>query len=216
VTTYLAESDAGNHRWVRIEVARSQVVSAFLDEIEGREFGCRMDECRGITLGERDALGARAIVMRGAELAETSVGAAPNDGVVLEGELRLEGENQAAGLACTDQGVSIVSAQGSAVTFCPHDGAGFEVGDDGNRTYRFTSLNGGTLLVGVDQASRVQRVEYIDDGVERCTAAQCAGVGVSAPGAAGERTFTFLGTSLSDAEGMRSATLNGTLKVPAL
>ena len=121
------------------------------------------------------------------------------------------------GLACTDQGVSITSADGSAASFCPKGGAGFEIGANGGRVYRFSSLEGESVLVGVARDQQVHRVEYLGESSHVCVEEACANVRVSGLDASGARTVTFTGTTLVEtSQGNGNTTLNGTLKVPPL
>jgi hypothetical protein len=109
----------------------------------------------------------------------------------------------------------VTAADGAATSFCPKGGAGFEVAPEGGRVYRFTSLEGESILVGVGREGAVRRVEYQADSARGCEATACFGVQVSTPGPQGERTVTFTGTTLADTAGSTTA-LNGILKVPAL
>jgi hypothetical protein len=139
------------------------------------------------------------------------------EAVRVRGKLETVPEDKVPGLACTEQGVRITLRDGAFVPFCPKGGAGFEIGDDGKRTYRFTSLDGESILVAVDGSHLAQRVEYQGEVVLACSTYACGSVHVSPPDSAGARIFTFTSTTLSEPGAVeRGAELNGTLIVPAL
>jgi hypothetical protein len=182
------------------------------------ELRCREAACAGITIGARDVQGARLIRLDNAKLLpQLSVGTAVDGGVQLNGQLRTPPEEQLAGLACTDQGVTIVSSRSSSTAFCPRGGAGFELVGDGTKLYRFTNLDGESIGVSVDDAERVKRVEYQGEEKLVCSSPACARVQISTPGPSGERTFTFSGTTLTESSKAESnAVMSGTLILPPL
>jgi len=120
-------------------------------------------------------------------------------------------------LACTDQGVSIVTSDSSSQTFCPRGGAGFEIADDGTRRYRFTSLDGESIVVATDRNQQIRQVRYEGEISLACRSVDCGSVRMSAADAAGARRFTFSGTTLIETEsGQSNAVLNGSLILPPL
>ncbi len=218
VRTYSVETTGKTLRRLQIDVAGGAILSAALAATNSApaEFECKATSCKGITLGKRDSQGVRIVHLQQAVLLRAS-GASPEDRAVITGTLTTTAEDQVPGLACTNEGVNVTAADGAAATFCPKGGAGFELVADGGRVYRFTSLDGESILVGVGQDQRVRRVEYQGDTTLSCVAEACFGAHVSQLGVSGERTVTFAGTTLaegSQADG--NTTLNGTLKVPDL
>jgi hypothetical protein len=216
VRVYEVEAIQGPQHSLRIEALGSAVLSAALRTGASLRFRCEGD-CRGILIGRHDVEGARTITLNQLSLpdARADGSSSPRDVATLTGELRTVPEDRVPALACAGQGVSMVTSDGSASTFCPNGGAGFEIGADGSRRYRFTNLDGASILIGVDEDHRARRVEYEGEEVLVCAAA-CS-VRVSRLGEAGERIFTFEGTTLLEAPmGQRNAVLNGTLIVPSL
>jgi hypothetical protein len=120
-------------------------------------------------------------------------------------------------LACAGQGVSIVTSDSSSQTFCPQGGAGFEIGDDGAKRYRFTSLDGESILVATDENQQIRQVQYEGEVSLACRSAECSSVRISAADAEGAHRFTFSGTTLIETEsGQSNAVLNGSLILPPL
>jgi len=217
VRLYEVEAMQGAQYSLRIEALGSAVLSAALRGGASLRFRCEKGDCRGIVIGRHDVEGVRTIALNNAALSEVRADGSPSPRAVatLTGELRTVPEDRLPALACAGQGVSVVTSDGSASTFCPNGGAGFEIGADGHRRYRFTNLDGASILIGVDDDHHARRVEYEGEEVLVCAAA-CR-VRVSRYSAAGERTFTFEGTTLLEATmGQRNAVLNGTLIVPSL
>jgi subtilisin family serine protease len=207
----VAATDSSN-RWLRIEALGTTVLSAAMGDGSTADFRCTEEHCKGIVIGRHDVEGARVISLSRAALPAVR---SPASSAFVSGEIRTLPEDRLPGLACTDQGVTLVTSDGSATTFCPKGGAGFEIGADGHRRYRFTNLDGVSIVVGVDQQHRVLRVEYEGDSTLTC--ATGCGVRVSDADASGERTFTFAGTTLTETGlAQRNAVLNGTLIVPPL
>jgi hypothetical protein len=203
---------------LRIEAVGATVLSAALGTGVAADFQCRQEDCKSISIGKRDARGVRVIALNNTALARTSAGGTTSaaGSATLTGKLLTVPEESLAG-ACAEQGVSIVASDGSSAPFCPKGGAGFEIAEDGSKVYRFMNLDGESILIAVDQRHRVQSVEYRGDTSVSCSAVACGGVYSSAASANGERTFTFVGTTLADAANERiDAVLNGTLIVPSL
>jgi hypothetical protein len=211
VRVYRVESLSGPGYTLRIEAAGSSILSAALGIDGEKVFRCDRKACAGLEIGRHDVESVRVISLNQVALANTR-----DERVTVSGRLQTMPEDQVPGLACTGQGVSIITSDSSSMTFCPKGGAGFEIGNDGNRTYRFTNLDGASLLVAVDQDHRARRVEYQGDVALICSSSTC-GVQISAANSAGERTFTFAGTTLLEVStGQSNAVLNGTLLVPPL
>lgn len=218
VREYRVESVGTPAQSLRVQTSGKTVLAVSLATGSAREFRCAGNDCVGVEIGPRDSTGARTITLEKLLLTAGSSAdeADPENRVLVSGTLKTLPEDRIAGLACTEQGVSIITSDGSSGTFCPRGGAGFEIGDDGRRTYRFTSLEGETILVAVDESHRVLKVEYQGDNTLACGAAACR-THVSEPTTAGERVFTFSGATLLDTSGdARNAVLNGTLIVPPL
>jgi hypothetical protein len=188
---------------LRIDAAGTMVIAAQLGDFE-----CREAACMGISISRHDVQGIRTITLSSAILKHGA------DATTIDGKLRTLPEEQV--MPCEGQGVSVVTSDSSTSSFCPQGGAGFEIGNDGARTYRFTNLDGESILVAVDDAERVKRVTYEGESTLACTGAACS-VRISAPDSAGARTFTFGGTTVIDTtSGQRNAVLNGTLVLPPL
>lgn len=221
---YTVETSAAPKRWLRIGAAGSTVISAGLGlgaspDIQAEpEFQCEGRGCKGIVIGPHDSQGVRTIAMDHAVLVAATANKVPSadEIVMVTGSLQTVAEENLPGLACTGQGVNITTSEGSALSFCPQDGAGFETGPGGNRVYRFSSLDGESVLVAVDDNQAVRQVEYRGERDRVCAAAACVGVRVSSPDPSGERTVTFAGTTVVEAQGNSGAVLNGTLRVPRL
>jgi hypothetical protein len=216
VRSYRASLGKSPSRWLRIDAIGSRVLAAAIEGEGGLDFRCR--DCGGIRIGTRDVQGARVIQLEGARLMpQFSVGAASDGGVQLDGQLRTPPEEQLASLACTDQGVTIVTSESSSSSFCPRGGAGFEMAGDGTKSYKFTNLDGESIRVAVDESERVRRVEYQGEATLVCGSPACASVRISEPGPSGERTFTFSGTTLTEVSKAESnAVMSGTLLLPPL
>jgi|GEM_PF-3172356 len=215
VRTYRVEMHGESARWLRIDAIGTRVLSVALGGTSARapDFRCKESSCSGVSISRHDAQGVRTISLSNLRLRPAHSG----DDAWVSGEIRTHPEDQVAGASCPDQGLSIVTSDGSVSAFCPNGGAGFELGDDGNRTYRFTNLDGASILVALDEAQRVQQVRYEGDDTLACRGSTCGHVGVSAADAKGPRTFTFAGTTLIESSaGEHNAVLNGTLVVPPL
>jgi hypothetical protein len=208
VRSYRVASLEAPNRWLRIDAVGTRVLSAAFGGLDTRDFRCSETQCSGIAIGPRDVQGARII----------SLNQTYGDGAVLvSGQLRTVPEEQLAGLACTDQGVSITTSDSSSVSFCPKGGAGFEMSGDGVKTYRFSNLDGESIRVAVDRAEQVTRVEYSGESTLACRPPSCGAIHISPPNGSGERTFTFAGTTLIETnQADRSAVMSGTLVLPQL
>jgi hypothetical protein len=214
VRRYQVDAVDSSQRWLRIEAVGSTVLSAALGLGVSKQFQCRESDCAQIAIGRRDVQGVRVISLRAASLSSVS---GNEENAVVSGELSTSPEDRLPGLACTDQGLNITTSDSSSFSFCPKGGAGFELGSDGNKTYQFTSLDGESIRVAVDQNERVKQVVFQGDSTLACKSAACGIVRLSAVDRAGERTFTFAGTTLIEtSKADRNAVLNGTLILPAL
>jgi hypothetical protein len=216
--SYRVDLGESPRRWFRIDAIGSRVIAGAVGGEGDHEFQCREKACSGITIGARDVRGARIIDLRDARLLpQFAVGAAVDGGVKLSGQLNTPPEEQLASLACTDQGVTIVTSDSSSNAFCPRGGAGFEMAGDGTKSYRFMNLDGESIRVAVDEGERVRRVEFAGEQTLACGGSSCAGVRISPPGPSGERTFTFAGTTLTEtSQADRNAVMSGTLILPPL
>jgi hypothetical protein len=206
-------------RWLRVEVAGSTVLSAAWGGSSQPDFYCRAGDCKGILISRRDAQGVRVMILERASLRRLHADGTPSAEapLLLSGRVEVPPEEPLPALACTDQGVSIVTSDGSSQSFCPKGGAGFEMGEDGNKRYRFTSLDGESILVGVDQSHQIKHVAYEGEVSLACRAFECGSVQISAPDTAGARRFTFTGATLIEtSRGESNAVLSGSLILPPL
>jgi hypothetical protein len=205
-------------RWLRVEAAGGTILSAAWGSDLRPDFQCQAAECKGISISRRDARGARVMTFERTSLMQASSGGMQSiqQSVQLSGRFDIPAE-QLSELACADQGVSIVTSDSSSQTFCPHGGAGFEMNDDGTRRYRFTSLDGESILVATDRNQQVSQVQYEGEVSLACRSAECANVRISAIGTEGAQRFTFSGTTLIETQsGQSNAVLNGSLVLPPL
>jgi hypothetical protein len=218
VRSYRAVLGKSTSRSLRIDAIGSRVLAAAIEGAGSTDLRCSEAACAGIRIGVRDVEGARLIHLERVKLQpQFSVGSAVDGGVEINGQLRTPPEDRLAGLACTDQGVTIVTSESASTSFCPHGGAGFELASDGTKSYKFTNLDGESIRVAVDEAERVRRVEYQADATLVCRSPACASVRISQPGSSGERTFTFFGTTLTEVSRAESnAVMSGTLILPPL
>lgn len=201
-------------RWLRVEVAGSTILSAAWGNDQRPDFHCQGTECKGITIGRRDARGARVMTLAGTQLRPTAANETPY--LRLSGQLTIPPETLPE-FACAEQGVSIVTSDSSSQTFCPLGGAGFEIADDGTRRYRFTSLDGESIVVATDQDQRIRQVQFDGEISLACQSFGCGSVRISTADAEGAQRFTFAGTTLLDTDsGQSNAVLNGTLILPPL
>lgn len=218
VRSYQIATLTAPQRWLRVEVAGGAILSAAWGSELRPDFHCQAAGCQGITIGRRDAQGARVMTLERVALMRTSSNgtlSAP-ESVRLSGRVEIPAE-ELSELACPDQGVSIVTSDSSSQVFCPQGGAGFEIGDDGTRRYRFTNLDGESILVATDQDRQVRRVHYEGEVVLACRAIECGSVRISAADTEGASRFTFSGTTLIDADsGQSNAVLNGSLILPPM
>jgi hypothetical protein len=213
VRSHQVASLTAPQRWLRVEVAGGDILSVAWGSELRPDFQCQAAECEGITIGRRDAQGVRVMTLE-----QTSLNGTPpvQGSVQLSGRLEIPPEPLSE-LACADQGVSIVTSDSSSQTFCPGGGAGFEINDDGTKRYRFTSLDGESILVATDQNQQVRQVQYQGEISLACRSVECGSVRISAADASGARRFTFSGATLIEIEsGQSNAVLNGSLILPPL
>ena len=212
VRSYRFETTTGPTRSLRIDAVGTKIFAAYLNADPLPHLQCKPQSCPNISIGRRNPDGVRTISFR-----EIVFAASSGERAIVNGDIRTPAEDRSAGIACDDEGVSIIAADGSATPFCSKGGVGFEIGDDGNTTYRFTNLDNESLLVVLSANQQVQRVALDGESSLICRGADCRQVQVSKLNAVGERTFTFSGTSLVDARsGESNVVLNGTLVVPPL
>lgn len=218
VRSHQASTLTGPQRWLRVEVAGGTILSAAWGSDLRPDFQCQAAECQAITISRRDAQGARVMTLEHTPLMRAQPGATPpvQESLQLSGHLEIPAEPLAE-LACDDQGVSIVTSDSSSQTFCPQGGAGFEIGDDGARRYRFTNLDGESILVATDRDQQIRQVQYEGEVMLACRSIECGSVRISAADAEGARRFTFSGATLIETQsGQSSAVLNGSLILPPL
>jgi hypothetical protein len=205
-------------RWLRVEVAGGTILSAAWGSNLRPEFHCQAAECKGITISRRDAQGARVMTLERTPLMRTRSNAMPSaqESLQLSGQMDIP-RDELPELACADQGVSIVTSDSSSQTFCPQGGAGFEIVDDGTKRYRFTNLDGESILVATDQDQRIRQVQYEGEVSLACRSFECSSVRISVADVDGARRFTFAGTTLIETDsGQSNAVLNGSLILPPL
>lgn len=218
VRSHQVSSLTAPQRWLRVEVAGGTILSAAWGSDLRPDFHCQAADCEGITISKRDAQGARVMKLERASLMRTHSNGMPATqvSVQLSGQVEIPPE-ELSELACADQGVSIVTSDSSSQTFCPQGGAGFEIADDGTRRYRFTSLDGESILVATDKNQQVRQVQYEGEVSLACRSFECGSVRISAATVAGARRFTFSGTTLLETEnGQSNAVLNGSLILPPM
>ena len=205
-------------RWLRVEVAGGTILSAAWGSASRPDFHCEAAACKGLTISRRDARGARVMTLERTALVRTQSSGMPSEknSLRLSGHIEIPPEELPA-LACADQGVSIVTSDSSSQTFCPLGGAGFEIGDDGNKRYRFTSLDGESILVATDEEQRIEQVQFEGEVSLACRSFECSSVRISMADVEGARRFTFSGTTLIETDsGQSNAVLNGSLILPPL
>jgi hypothetical protein len=205
-------------RWLRVEVAGGAILSAAWGSDLRPDFHCQATECKGIAISRRDAQGARVMTFERTQLMRIHSGGMQSiqESVQLSGRFDIPPE-QLSELTCADQGVSIVTSDSSSQIFCPQGGAGFEMSDDGAKRYRFTSLDGESILVATDRNQQVRQVQYQGEVSLACRSAECGNVRISAIGSEGAHRFTFSGTTLIETQsGQSNAVLNGSLILPPL
>lgn len=205
-------------RWLRVEFAGGTILSAAWGNELQPEFHCQAAECNGVAISKRDARGARVMALDRTSLMQTPSNGMPSaqQSLQLSGRVEIPAE-ELSEPACVDQGVSIVTSDSSSQTFCPQGGAGFEIADDGTKRYRFTSLDGESILVATDRNQQIGQVRYEGEGSLACRSSECGSVRISVADANGARRFTFSGTTLIDTEsGQSNAVLNGSLILPPL
>jgi hypothetical protein len=207
VRSYELQTASGATRSLRIDASGAVVVAVFLKTDSTPLLRCKAENCKGVTIGKRNAEGLRTISLRQTVLTEAAGGSA-----ALTGNINTPADHRTTGIACDDQGISLIAADGSITPFCAQGGVGFEIGDDGTTTYRFTNLDNESLLVVMNPSRQVQRVAFEGESSFACRGGECRQLQID-----GEREFNFSGTTLIDIQsGDRSVVLNGTLIVPPL
>jgi hypothetical protein len=200
---------------LQIDASGQTIYAVVLRDPTSREFRCMGDDCTGVTLGERDEQGRRSLILSDARLPGAEPSDTPPKIVRVSGHFISVPEEELGDAACWRDELVITRENGSRTSFCPRDGAGFEIADDGDRTYRFTSFDGESILVRADAADRLRRVQYLGSIPEGCVAPACGMLSISAPEKSGERRFTFQGVTVMDENGgNRTALLNGVLILP--
>lgn len=199
---------------LQIDASGQTIQAMALRDPTAREFRCTGSECAGVTIGERDEQGRRALVLAGAALREVEASDAPKT-VRVSGHFTSVPEEELGDAACWRDELIITRENGSRTSFCPRQGAGFEIADNGERTYRFTSFDGESILVRADAGDRLRQVQYLGPVAEGCIAAACGVLTISPPGESGERQFSFQGVAVMEENGgNRTALLNGVLILP--
>lgn len=238
VRTYRVEEELTGRRELKVDAAGETIVAVELVMDAGDRFGCRWSHCKGVSVGPHDAQGARSIVFErtrlgamvvsaerkefaGAERDEAAGagrdeadGAAVGNGaaVHVHGTLRTLPDDQLRATTCVGQ-ILYISQGAGTQHFCPDGGTGFDVEDDGGRTYRFTNADGDSLGVGMDEGGALRSVEYKEFV---CHGSACTGVHVAPGGADGRRHFAFQGTTLLDRNSASvSVILNGNVVLEA-
>jgi hypothetical protein len=218
VRSYQVATLTTPQRWLRVEAAGGTILSAAWGSEQRPDFHCQAAECKGITISRRDAQGARVMTFERTPLMRTrsNAMASTQESLQLSGHVEIP-RDELPELACAGQGVSIVTSESSSQTFCPQGGAGFEIDDDGTKRYRFTSLDGESILVATDQNQQVRQVQYQGEVSLACRSFECGSVWISVADAEGARRFSFSGTTLIETEnGQSNAVLNGSLILPPL
>lgn len=237
--SYLAQD--GGRQWVlQVDTAGGEVLRVALQGRDGRAYACEGSDCAGVTLGRHDARGTRQVTLRsvalraggvtaeiGAEAASSAeargptastgtagAGTADAARAMVSARLAVGADDQLPGLACTGPTVAISAPDGASQKFCGQGGAGFDIADDGTRTYQFQDFEGRTLAVKLDAQHVITRVSY---GPYACEGTACTGASMSAAepdNDAAERSFFFGRTTLFEAGGSSKRAglqLNGSL-----
>lgn len=209
ILTHRADPQDPDGRWLNIEVGGKTIFAAQIGTGGRIDYQCERDKCSGIAVGPYDAQGARIIVLSNAALfRESTTHPGEQQTALVTGQIRVMPDDQSASTACVEQ-VLLINIGNETVHFCPDGGTGFDLDEDGGKTYRFTNGDGASVAVDTDPHEALRRVEY--NGYS-CLARACGGVSVSEPSSNGTRHFSFRGTMLvqGGADGA-SALLNGNL-----
>ncbi|MBS0448286.1 MAG: hypothetical protein JSR59_20355 [Proteobacteria bacterium] len=191
------------HR-VRIESVGQKVQSATATS-DGAIYACRAEGCRGISIGPADLQGVRRLVFDRAVLNAATAGA----DLVLNGTVEVAVQTQRDEAVCAGQRLSIARSDGTLAGYCPDDGTGRVVRDDGGTSYRYADLDGRGIAVELDAQGRLQAIA---SGGMACRADDCAGVTLAMPDGSGARRLRLDGTMLQGAGGWM--VLDGQLTLP--
>jgi hypothetical protein len=205
VRTYRVEAHGANGASLKVDAGGGVILSAELGSADEAAFTCREGRCAGISMGPHDQQGARSILLDQVRLLRHKPDGA-EDLAIVSGKLRTVPDDELASSTCVGQ-VLLISIGDGTVHFCPDAGTGFDLDDDGGKTYRFTNIDGGSLGVQLDKDDVLRKVEY-----ERfaCNGAACVGARVSPAEPDGSRNFVFQGTTLVERDtGSAAAILNG-------
>lgn len=201
-----------------VDTVQRRATRVTLQARDGRRYACETSRCAAaVQVDERASGQARALVLSGLRLATvgaTPAGTAPE--LRLDARLAIPPEDSLPGLACSEAGVTMQAADGSAQRFCGQGGSGVELADDGQRRYRFEDHEGRTLRIDVDAAERVTAVDWAGHG---CRGAACSGAATQSAepaNALAQRRFSFGRTPLYAGAGSTRPTLvlDGTLVMP--
>ncbi|WP_085316509.1 hypothetical protein [Derxia lacustris] len=225
VRSHLLDAAGDDARWsLRIDSLGDTPVAAELLANGKPAYACRGDACTGLRIGAHDARGQREIALDGVPLAALLPDGKPllpRHALLVSARFLTQPEDRIAGLACApDDSVSINTSAGAMLSFCARGGAGTELGEHGERTLSFASLDGGTLAVTQAADGTVMAVDYL--GAQRfgCRAKACGGIALLAGGTP-QAALRFLGTQLVELRddgvaGASTVLLNGALRLPAL
>jgi hypothetical protein len=206
--------DSRREQWLRVDAVGTRIVGMWLGNGNRAEFRCTGSDCRGIMIGEPDAAGVRQITLRDVEMLSIKPGdrLSTDEIVSIEGVIRTGSETSTGLQGCDTPSLSVIGPDHVLSNFCPRGGSGLEINDDGTRTYRFSSLDGISLEIVIDDKGAILKVDYAGDKPANCTRATCAGVSVEPASPDGSQTFRLASTALtSNPDGTRFSTLTGTL-----
>ena len=220
----LGPAGEGAHWTLRVDVLGDAVHAVSLLDGSRAAWACRAEGCAGITLGAHDGKGRREIVLAGTQLAALlpdGKPAQPQRAITIDTRFRTVADSAIPGLACApDDSLSVNTSRGGLIDFCARGGAGIELGDHGERSFSFASLDGGTLVATLDAGGRLAAIDYRSGATHYgCRAGLCGGASLAAPDAGRPGALRFLGTQLVEQrdDGMTGTTtvaLNGALKLP--
>jgi len=210
---------------LRVDTLGDEALAVELMQAGHVRYGCRAEACRQLRIGGHDGRGAREIV-----LDELPLAALLPDGTPAQParEMRVSTrfttlpDDRIAGIACApDDSVTINTSAGAMLDFCARGGAGVELGERGERTLSFDSLDGGTLAVTTGATGDIVAIDYHGSRHLGCRGMACTGVAIGGFGPQRETTVRFLGTQLVEVRddnrpGDTSAVLSGSLRLPTL
>lgn len=227
VRSYVVRAGDADGWNLQVDLVERAVHSVVLRARDGRSYQCAGSGCAGraVVRGTSPG-GVGTLALQNLRLAPArSAAAAATAGAglaVIHASLRVPSDDQVPGLACTGPSATLSAANGTLHRFCGQGGAGVELADDGQRTYRFHDHEGRMLVIALDAQQRVMGVAW--EG-HACRGEACRGVSTSSvdpDDALAERSFHFGRTELvrgtgdprADRPPETTIVLDGTLVMP--